>query len=910
MDYSLVRASTDHENDSEADFQELTQMKVDLHSRMLRAAFQLAKRSFNHARLRQHPMFQMLPQRLKSLIYWWQGGETNLNDFRKACNLFHDWYPRLITEVRQNEKVWNESKLTVLQTMKELQEDGKISQDDDNGAFRAWMDQTLEDMEQPPMPRDGSRREADGVEVVRQHLQTMHAILCEGDATADSYVMIVEFFRPILRVVWFIVTIDSLLVYEATFLGWLSQLIFEMVVIIESETDAAADHTGNILRLVKRFFLPLFVAIFAVVGAEMAELAYDGIQYPPFRRARASLIIMTQPKRALNGELNRFRLQIIDWCLTWLLLIFMTVGVVVFLFVPTIQGDDGYMDLVLNGMNAGALAWTGCFVTLFATARLHNNIFLPRQVEKWAAQSTATSGDQQAEENSPERQQREVAFRPSRCAKVLKDAISTCAIVPGDTHKNFTSLNRFLHMYRDDDHFWKTKQIPDWVSRNDESWPDLAMKMTSHDTTLRVSATTRGRWLGLVSGVIWILVLVACCILDKMQFENESAQLFWLLMVLNLGMILTLAFLSQAARASWPIFADNRLFRVHLILFMIFMGLFSFATKEFFDETPHDFQPMMTTVVTNRTGVFYNDHRDGFVTPYPACNMWWGKPEAKVSLLDLGAMAFYAYADREENFEDNLNKTYGEGKATKVHFDGESAVPRVVAARLCRSSSDHGQCTVVMAVRGTSSKMEVMTDIGIFSTVAVLQVLDKLAPVLGTLPVSVLALILSHFRSGFLKGAQEEIIQSLQETKEQLEKKWPGDAFVATGHSLGGAFAELLGARLKIPAVGFSAPGQFYMMKTYKIDRESVSQNLVTIMPSLDPVPHVAKHLDMVQKIQCRDEHGVHRKPWSCHSLDNTICELWRVCGDVDGRDFSQTCLVPHRVNPQCMGKDVSFCKK
>jgi len=215
-----------------------------------------------------------------------------------------------------------------------------------------------------------------------------------------------------------------------------------------------------------------------------------------------------------------------------------------------------------------------------------------------------------------------------------------------------------------------------------------------------------------------------------------------------------------------------------------------------------------------------------------------------------------------------------------------------------------------MAVRGTSSKLEVMTDIGIFSTVAVLQVLDKVAPVLGTLPVSVLALILSYFRSGFLKGAQHEIIHNLQETKKQLEKKWPGDAFVATGHSLGGAFAELLGARLKIPAVGFSAPGQFYMMKTYKIDRESVSQNLVTIMPSLDPVPHVAKHMDMVQHIQCRDENGVHRKPWSCHSLENTMCELWRVCGDVDRRDFSQTCLVPHRVNPKCIGKDVSFCEK
>jgi len=85
-----------------------------------------------------------------------------------------------------------------------------------------------------------------------------------------------------------------------------------------------------------------------------------------------------------------------------------------------------------------------------------------------------------------------------------------------------------------------------------------------------------------------------------------------------------------------------------------------------------------------------------------------------------------------------------------------------------------------------------------------------------------------------------------------------------------------------------------------------VSQNVVTIMPSLDPVPHVASHLDMVQRIQCRDAQGVHRKPWSCHSLDNTMCELWRVCGDVHKRDFAQRCLTSKLVNPDCIGKDFS----
>jgi putative lipase involved disintegration of autophagic bodies len=275
--------------------------------------------------------------------------------------------------------------------------------------------------------------------------------------------------------------------------------------------------------------------------------------------------------------------------------------------------------------------------------------------------------------------------------------------------------------------------------------------------------------------------------------------------------------------------------------------------------------------------------------------MWWGSMQAKVHLLDLAAMAKYAYDEWEtdEHYTRLLKESFGEQNVENVYYDPAKRFPRVVAARLCRNgeAGGAGPCTIIMAVRGTSNKIEILTDISLFSTVVVMQMLDKMVPLLGTLPVAVLSSIIGDFRHPFMKQTQHEIMDDLTSVAKNLTRRYPYDKLVLTGHSLGGSFAELIGARMRIPAVGFSAPGQFYLLKTFKVHREQIEQTLLTIMPSLDPVPHVASHIDMVQRIQCRLPTGKHRPPWACHSLDGTSCELWRVCGDPLLRDFSKVCL-------------------
>merc|ERR1712129_320433 len=85
--------------------------------------------------------------------------------------------------------------------------------------------------------------------------------------------------------------------------------------------------------------------------------------------------------------------------------------------------------------------------------------------------------------------------------------------------------------------------------------------------------------------------------------------------------------------------------------------------------------------------------------------------------------------------------------------------------------------------------------------------------------------------------------------------------------------------------------GQFYMMKPFHIDRQAIAENIMTIIPSMDIVPHVAKHVDIVQRILCRTKNGKFRPPAKCHSIEASGCEIWRVCGDIQKRNFSEKCL-------------------
>jgi len=66
------------------DLNQQTNLKVDHQSRMLKAAFGLAKRSFEHARVKNTRWFQKLPKQMKDVFFWLKGGEPSLGRFQEG----------------------------------------------------------------------------------------------------------------------------------------------------------------------------------------------------------------------------------------------------------------------------------------------------------------------------------------------------------------------------------------------------------------------------------------------------------------------------------------------------------------------------------------------------------------------------------------------------------------------------------------------------------------------------------------------------------------------------------------------------------------------------------------------------------------------------------------------------------
>jgi len=525
------------------------------------------------------------------------------------------------------------------------------------------------------------------------------------------------------------------------------------------------------------------------------------------------------------------------------------------------------------------------------------------------------------------------AFRPKRCTSVLREAFQTYAIVPGAAWGHFLSLQNFLEIHQHDDEEWNNKHIPKWLQNEQErlkkeeaeeglleneeaqlesSWKRFSKKLVASDRSLHLSGEYSGLGLLLGSVIAWLsTVFIFLLIVHAPALAHKRCSL---LIIANVGLTLTVACSSVGAVRLMPQLAGNKMVKLHGAVFIIGIYVFSVCTMDLVDKLDMgSMQALMSRDTKKGRGVFYNNGTDRhLVTPYPVCGMSWGTQNAPVRVLDLAAMSNYAYVENETEFKEMLHTSFP--NATSLRCDKFKTIPRIVAAKLCGPDQEAEPCTIIVAVKGTSNRLEIMTDLGMFTTVALLQMLDKVAPLLGTLPKNVVSYIIRMFEMPFMKDQQNKFVENITEVVEDLKKDHPNDAILMTGHSLGGKLAESAATNLGMPAVGFSAPGQFLVMMG-DTGRSTIEQNIVTIVPRWDLISHLAQHLDIVQRIQCRTRGGDYRKAGECHFISTTSCELWRVCGDIQYRNFSKACLDQWKgkkgfkealVNEECLGQPLN----
>merc|ERR1711971_892117 len=196
-------------------------------------------------------------------------------------------------------------------------------------------------------------------------------------------------------------------------------------------------------------------------------------------------------------------------------------------------------------------------------------------------------------------------------------------------------------------------------------------------------------------------------------------------------------------------------------------------------------------------------------------------------------------------------------------------LPRWIAVRFPpRPPGKRG--TFVVAVKGTSTVKDGDLDIDLFASIKVLQLFQFIAPVLVLVDTSNIRQMLSFFRLTQEIRFAKDVWEDLQYKLEKFVMKYSDDNMVLTGHSLGGAIAQIVAGQESFnfaPALVWSAPGSYFSEMLFKLTDERAQRSVSVVIPDNDQVPLVDLPAGTVHRIQCKSKEGISMSPLQCHNL-------------------------------------------
>ncbi|CAE8586874.1 unnamed protein product [Polarella glacialis] len=267
---------------------------------------------------------------------------------------------------------------------------------------------------------------------------------------------------------------------------------------------------------------------------------------------------------------------------------------------------------------------------------------------------------------------------------------------------------------------------------------------------------------------------------------------------------------------------------------------------------------------------------------YPVCLTRWSnslspnqQPETMLSALDLGVFAAASYSRGPNVMDIVSNATAGTPFAD---FSIEESADDAISGSWIVFGSNATKMRVI-AVRGTQVGVDLVGDVSLFATIALLQFANHVFPLLTIMSVNTVRRVIATFELERWTGEPrlwDPLVNTTRAWKDASEAT--GYQLVLTGHSLGGVLAAIVAARLQVPAMTFSPPGEFYSLDRFGALDDKVQHTLVSVQPAHDLVPTVDVQAGFNQHIGC------HASALDCHSIQRTLCELYHGCGDPRGR--------------------------
>lgn len=257
--------------------------------------------------------------------------------------------------------------------------------------------------------------------------------------------------------------------------------------------------------------------------------------------------------------------------------------------------------------------------------------------------------------------------------------------------------------------------------------------------------------------------------------------------------------------------------------------------------------------------------------------------EKALSIPDFALFSALAY-ESEDGLPRGLQRYHPGWKLTYSRRAGTTDAEASLDWTTYFEFEDPENTTSVIAIRGTSTMLDVLDDMNIWLPAAFMDAFSIVGPKLSDAVAEAMARVSTPIYSD---GLQKQYFSHLLEDVQRRRDQFPERRLYITGHSLGGGLAKLVAAKVGIPAVTFMAPG--LESTSYLVFRQNMIQDLhnvaLTVMPDNDVVSRVDIQSGITIKTEC-EGNMLH-----CHLLYPTICNFLDRCGS--GRPPAESLYLP-----------------
>jgi len=252
---------------------------------------------------------------------------------------------------------------------------------------------------------------------------------------------------------------------------------------------------------------------------------------------------------------------------------------------------------------------------------------------------------------------------------------------------------------------------------------------------------------------------------------------------------------------------------------------------------------------------------------------------SQLDVVDFASLSLLAYMCAEDA-SIVLNRWFPEADWQQIYHTADNASATVFqdyySAKLNAS---------IVAVRGTYSFWDVLSDINLFYEVAAIQLSSTVLPITGLLPDSIIESIIKGVNTEALNDRyataayghlESYVVDAKSGTNHTKLQRIPGPrTVILTGHSLGGAVADIVASKYGFKAVAFSSPGIYWSRRKFGITSVShIDSQVLSVVPERDFVPSVDKQRGLVQYISCPHNSS----SLGCHSIIHHLCNLASAC--------------------------------